>query len=134
MPTSADDSADHEDAREGLAETQEARKEARAEDAQGATDRQTRRRQACQPVARRLIEGQVETLSRDSLYKGEAGGCTALYDLLGAGSALAIPRPAHARGFTHCHSTDVGASGAIVFPRLVIEARIRRPLEVERRQ
>ena len=39
---------------EGLAETQEARKEACAEDAQGATHRKARRRETCQPRARRL--------------------------------------------------------------------------------
>ena len=54
MPTNGAKLSDQEGCNEGLAETQEAWKEACAEDAQGTTDRKARRRQTCQPGARRL--------------------------------------------------------------------------------
>lgn len=94
MPTSAVKLSDRRDAREGLAETQEAREEACAEDAQGATDRKARRSETCQPGARRLSERpHTKTGRRSTKLELQVRACEAVAEVTdqqrGPGSAPA---------------------------------------------
>ena len=85
MPTNGAKLSDQEGCNEGLAETQEARKEACAEDARGTTNRKVRRRQACQPGARRLT-------GRPYPQADRGVGTRALGARLGSGSRGHRPR------------------------------------------